>query len=160
MPIRNTSPDWSWPDFPSACSTAFQSGSAACTTPAGPAMTRSIPSNHARRFIGHLPRSCRRPLLQHGMETVEERYAPLQQIVVVRRAGRERADGQVYAGRLLVGELAVAQVGLVHDLCDDLDPPILDAEALHQGLEGAVLPVMAKVRPEHVEGNALARSVG
>src|SRR5215831_3472052 len=159
MPILNTSPDWSWPDLPSACSTAFQSGSAACTTPAGPATTRSIPSNHARRFIGHLPRSCRSSLLQHGMETVEERYALLEQIMVVRGAGGESADGQVHAGRLLMGELAVAQVGLVHDLRDELDPPILDAEALDQGFEGAVLAVMAEVRSQHVEGNALARGI-
>src|SRR5215467_1664633 len=159
IPILKTSPDWSWPDFPSACSTAFQSGSAACTTPAGLATTRSIPSNHARRFIGHLPGSGRRFLLQHGMETVEERDAPLEQIVVVGVAGGKRADGQIHAGRLLAGELAVSQIGLVHDLRDDLDPPILDAEALDQGLEGAVLTVTAEVRPEHVEGNALARGV-
>src|SRR5215469_16591509 len=159
IPILKTSPDWSWPDFPSACSTAFQSGSAACTTPTGLATTRSIPSNHAQRFIGHLPGSCRRFLLQHGMETVEERDAPLEQIVVVGVAGGKRADGQIHAGRLLAGELAVSQIGLVHDLRDDLDPPILDAEALDQRLEGAVLPMVAEVRPEHVEGNAFARGI-
>src|SRR5215467_6809385 len=159
IPILKTSPDWSWPDFPSACSTAFQSGSAACTTPTGLATRRSIPSNRARRFIGHLPCSCRRFLPQHGMETVEERDAPLEQIVVVGVAGGERADGQIHAGRLLAGELAVPQIGFVHDLCDDLDPPILDAEALDEGLEGAVLPVMAEVRPDHIEGNALARGI-
>src|SRR5215831_13875877 len=159
MPILKTSPDWSWPDFPSACSTAFQSGSAACATPAGLATTRSTPSNHAQRFIGHLPRSCCRSLLQHGMETIEKRDAPLEQIVVVRSAGGERADGQIHAGRLLAGELTVAQVGFVHALRHDLDAPILDAEALGQGLEGAVLPVMAEFRPEHVEGNALARGI-
>src|SRR5215475_15478118 len=74
-------------------------------------------------------------------------------------AGGEGADGQVHTGRLLMGELAVAQVGLVHDLRDELDPPILDAEALDQGLEGAVLAVMAEVRSQHVEGNALARGI-
>ena len=32
IPTRKTSPGWSWPDLPSACSTAFQSGSAARAT--------------------------------------------------------------------------------------------------------------------------------
>src|SRR5262249_58592652 len=126
----------SWPDSPSVRSTACQSVWADCTSSAGMATTRSIPSNHARRFIGHLPGSGRRFLLQHGMETVEERDAPLEQIVVVGVAGGKRADGQIHAGRLLAGELSVAQIGLLHALRDDLDPPLLDAPALDQGLGG------------------------
>src|SRR5262245_16240064 len=48
IPTRNTSPACSWPDLPRACSTAFQSGSAARATPA-PLTIRAIPKTRSAR---------------------------------------------------------------------------------------------------------------
>jgi len=52
------------------------------------------------------------------------------------------------------------QVRLVHDLGDDLGPPILDAEPLDERLERAVFAVMPKLRAKHVERDALAGRIG
>src|SRR5207249_9513359 len=60
---------------------------------------------------------------------------------------------------LAAAELAVVQVGLVHDLRDDPHAPVLDAEALDECLEGAILAVVSEIGPEDVERHALARGV-
>src|SRR5262249_32215098 len=54
----------------------------------------------------------------------------------------------------------VVEVRLMHDLRDDLDPPVLDPEAPDDRLERAVLAVMAEVGAEDVERYALAGGVG
>src|SRR5207249_2038298 len=58
------------------------------------------------------------------------------------------------------GELAVAEIGFVHDLGDDPEPPVLEAEALQERFERAVLAVMPELGAEDVEGDPLLGSVG
>jgi hypothetical protein len=53
----------------------------------------------------------------------------------------------------------LAEIGLVHDLRDELHALILDPEALDERLEGAVFPVVAEVGAQHVKRDALARGV-
>src|SRR4029453_12050159 len=72
----------------------------------------------------------------------------------------ETLDGEVKSRRLVASEFPVVQVRLVHDLGDDLDPPILDAEPLDERLERAVFAVMPKLRTEHIEWDALAGRIG
>src|SRR5262245_28800171 len=100
-----------------------------------------------------------RLLLQDRIETVEERHAALEQVVILRRGLRQRPDRQVDAGRLVSRELAVVQIRLVDDLGDELHTPVLEPEPPHQRLERAVLAVVAEVGAQHVERNALARGV-
>jgi hypothetical protein len=80
--------------------------------------------------------------------------------MIVRCGLDEAVDRQIHAHGLGPGELAVVQVGLVHDLGDQADPGILDAKALDDGLERAVLAVMAEVGAEDIERDPLARRVG
>ena len=47
IPTRNTSPGCTWPDLPSACSTAFQSGSAARASPAAPTIKTTATKTRA-----------------------------------------------------------------------------------------------------------------
>src|SRR5438034_1651735 len=98
--------------------------------------------------------------LQHRVQTVEDRHAALEQILVIRGGLGEALDREVDPRRLAARELAVVQVRLVHDLGDDLGAPILDTEPLDEGLERTVLAVMPELRAEHVEGNAFAGRVG
>src|SRR5712692_4409984 len=98
--------------------------------------------------------------LQHRVQTVEDRHAALEQVVIVLRSLGEAFDGQIDPGGLVARELSVVQVRLVHDLGDDLGAAILDPEALDQRLEGAVLTVMSELCAEHVERDALARGIG
>src|SRR5262245_54958617 len=72
----------------------------------------------------------------------------------------QAVDPEIKARRLIPRELAVVQVGFVHNLGDRPNPAILDAEALDEGLERAVLAVVAEVGTEDVERDALAGSVG
>src|SRR4030095_12120509 len=48
----------------------------------------------------------------------------------------------------------------VNDLGDHFDAPVLDSEALDEGLECAVLAVMAEVGAEDIERDPLARGIG
>src|SRR5436309_756695 len=148
------------------------SGTLISVTPAragAPRVTPYVPSaasaalNRPRRDIVRLciaatylrPARLRLLLLQDRVETVEDRHAALEQVVIVRRGLGERADGEIHARRLVPCELAVVQVRLVDDLRDDLDPPVLEPEPLDQGLERAVLAVMPEIRAEHIEWDAL-----
>src|SRR2546422_3543900 len=101
-----------------------------------------------------------RLLLQHRVEPIEDRHPALEQLVIVRRDLNEAVDRQVHARGLVTGELAVVQVGLVHDLGHRPDPAILEAEPPDQGLERAVLAVMAEVRAENIKRDPLAGGVG
>src|SRR5215813_8644140 len=118
IPTRKTSPAWSWPDLPSACSTAFQSGGAAWAAAGLPnrATNSATMTSSITRSLMVPPSDPLRLLLQHRVQPVEDRHTLRQELVIVRRRLGERPDGQVDAGRLVSGELAVAQVGLVHDL--------------------------------------------
>src|SRR5262252_5150991 len=80
--------------------------------------------------------------------------------MIVRGGLDQPVDREIHPRRLGPGELAVAQVSLVHDLRDGSDAPVLEAEAPDEGLERAVLAVVAEVRAENIERDALARSVG
>src|SRR5439155_685268 len=152
------------------------SGTLISVTPAragAPRVTPYVPSaasaalNRPRRDIVRLciaasylrPARLRLLLLQDRVETVEDRHAALEQVVVVRRGLGERADGEIHARRLVACELAVVQIRLVDDLRDELDPPVLEPESLDQRLERAVLAVMPEIRAEHVEGDALAGGI-
>src|SRR5262249_1831573 len=150
-----------WPDLPSACSTAFQSGGAAWAAAGLPnrATNSATMTSSITRSLMVPPSDPLRLLLQHRVQPVEDRHTLRQELVIVRRRLGERPDGQVDAGRLVSGELAVAQVGLVHDLGDELHASILHAEALHERLERAVLPVVSVLGAEHIERNPLARGV-
>src|SRR5689334_2543671 len=96
-------------------------------------------------------------LLQHGIEAVEDRHAPLEEPVIVPGAGRQSPDGEIEADRLGPGELSVVKVGLVHDLREGLDATIVEPESLDERLERAVLAVVPEVRVQNVEGNSFAR---
>src|SRR5207249_3720065 len=58
------------------------------------------------------------------------------------------------------GELAVAEIGFVHDLGDDPEPPVLEAQTLQERFERAVLAVVPELGAEDVEGDPLLGSVG
>src|SRR5947209_18441377 len=86
-----------------------------------------------------------RLLLQHRVETVENGHPAREEVVIIRRGLDETVDRQVHARGFVAGELAVVQIRLVHDLGDQLDAPVLDAEPLDERLECTVLAVMAEV---------------
>ena len=75
--------------------------------------------------------------LQHRVQPLEDRYAALEQLMVVQCDLDQAVDREIKARRLIPRELAVVQVGFVHDLGDRPDPAILDGEALDEGLERA-----------------------
>src|SRR5882724_1052965 len=101
-----------------------------------------------------------RLLLQHGVEAFEDRHPAGKQVIVVRGGLDEAVDGEVHARGLVAGELTVVEVRLMDDLGDHLDAPVLDPEALDEGLERAVLAVMAEVGAEGIERDPLARGIG
>src|SRR3989442_126087 len=183
IPMRKTSPGCIWPDLPSACSTAFQSGSAASAT-AGVLMIRTRPRTtiawfDLRDLMATLSLFTSRPpsavpvvvggattssasslLLQHRVEPVKDRHSSLEQFLILLGARREASDGEIHARGLVAGELAVVQVGLVHDLGHDPHAPVLDPEPLDQRLERAVLAVVPEVGAQDIERDALPRGVG
>src|SRR5262245_32373967 len=79
--------------------------------------------------------------------------------MVVRCGFDQAVDSEINARRLIPRELAVVQVGFVHDLGDRTDPAILDAESLDEGLERAVLALVPEVSAENIERDALAGGV-
>src|SRR5712692_1523376 len=101
-----------------------------------------------------------RLLLQHGVEAFEDRHPAGKQVIVVRGGLDEAIDREIDARGLVAGELAVVEVRLMDDLGDHLDAPILDPEALDQGLERAVLAVMPEVGPKDIERDPLPRGIG
>src|SRR5262249_9414660 len=157
MPMRKTSPDWSWPDLPSACSTTFQSGSAA-RAPTGAATIAISPRKACRCFTAwdlimqSLPFSSRVRLMEPGdvrpVDVLHERVDVLRcrgavvqvvrVLVHVERQDRRRARYAVrVVSRPLVHQFAVAvQVrekhpsrAPAHRLAhgDELGPPAVDA---------------------------------
>ena len=53
----------------------------------------------------------------------------------------------------------VVQVGLVHDLRDRLEAPVSEPKALEQGLECAVLALMAELGAHDIERDSLLRGI-
>src|SRR5262245_23459130 len=147
--------------FTSAAANAFSDRRVIPMTPSAASDALNNPRRVTFKSCMCLPHFCcvLRLLLQDRVETVEERHAALEQVVVVRRGLRQRPDGQVDAGRLVTRELAVVQIRLVDDLGDELHAPVLEPEPPDQRLERAVLAVVAEVGAQHVERNSLARGV-
>src|SRR5207302_9086247 len=69
----------------------------------------------------------------------------------------EAAHREVDPLGLAPRELPVVEVRLLHDLADRPEPRVLHPKAFDERLERAVLPVMAELRTEHVERDALLR---
>src|ERR671918_1957945 len=80
--------------------------------------------------------------------------------MIIRGAGRERLDGEIDAGGLAAGELPIVQVRLMHNLGNKLEAPVFEPESLDKRFKRAVLAMMAEVRSEHVEWNALPSGIG
>src|SRR5438552_17263459 len=95
-------------------------------------------------------------LLQHRIETVEDRHSTCEELMVIWGAARETFNGEIQPDGLLPRELPVVQIRLVHDLGDELDAAVFEGEALDQRLEGAVLAVVPEVRAQDIKGDALA----
>ena len=91
------------------------------------------------------PSGCRR------VEALEELHALGEDLGVVGRGGEERADGHVDAPRFLARVLAVAQVGLVHDLGEAGEAAIAQPRSLQERLEGTVLALVAELHAGRVE---------
>src|SRR5438445_1015698 len=163
MPMRKTSPDCSWPDLPSACSTIFQSGSAARAV-TGAATIATSPRKtivfNAWDFMGRSSLSSAVRLMERGdvrpfdvrhecVDVLRRRGAVVQVVRVlvhIERQDRRRARHAVrVVGRPLVHQFAVAvRVGeehpsraATHRLAhgDELGPPPVNApEAAREGL--------------------------
>ena len=80
--------------------------------------------------------------------------------MVVVRNRQEGPDRHVDATSLRVRVLAVAKVSLVHDLGEPHEAAIAELRPLDQGLERAVLPLVAQLDPGRVEGNGVLRELG
>src|SRR5262245_18419361 len=74
--------------------------------------------------------------------------------------GEQGAHRDINTARLFAGILAIAQVGLEHDLGEDIEPPITQAGSFHQGLERAVLSLMAQLHARRVERNRIVWKLG
>src|SRR5207248_9837041 len=93
------------------------------------------------------------------VETLEEREAVTEHLVVV-LVGREKpTDRQVDPARLLACELAVAQIRLVDDLGQAGQTPVPDPEALDERLERAIVAVVTELGPRRVERDRRRREV-
>src|SRR5262249_57620229 len=77
--------------------------------------------------------------------------------VVVGGGGEEGAPRHINTARLFVGILPVAQIRFVDDLRESLEAPITQAGSLHQGLERAVLTLMAQFHAGRIEWNRILR---
>src|SRR5215813_1592857 len=150
--------------FSALASSACSLSSGCCAQPIG------IAKHHATRnasaivvlLIAASPwlrRDGLRLLLQHRVETLEDCHPALEELVIVRRGLHKTVDREINTRGLVAGELAVMQVRLMDDLGDRFDAPVLDPEAFDEGLERAVLAVMAKVCAEHIKPDPLTRSV-
>src|SRR5262245_37156305 len=157
MPMRKTSPDWSWPDLPSACSTIFQSGSAA-RAPTGATTIATSPRKTIGRFnawdfiMRSLPFFSRVRLMEPGdvrpVDVLHERVDVLRcrgavvQVVrvlvhVERQDRRRTRHAMRVIGRPLVHQFAVAvRIGEEHPARapahrlahgDELGPPPVEA---------------------------------
>src|SRR5947199_5432352 len=89
--------------------------------------------------------------LQHRVESVKDRHAPLEQLLILLGARREASDGEIDARGLVAGELAVVQISLVDDLRNDFHAPVLDPEPTDQRLERAVLAMVSEVGAQDIE---------
>src|SRR2546428_2465564 len=163
MPMRKTSPDCSWPDLPSACSTIFQSGSAARAV-TGAATIATSPRKtivfNAWDFMGRSSLSSRVRLMEPGdvrpvdvlhecVDVLRRRGAVVQVVRVLVHIERQDRRGARHAvrvvGRPLVHQFAVAvRVGeehpsraATHRLAhgNELGPPPVNApEVPHESL--------------------------
>src|SRR5687767_8805546 len=124
-------------------------------------------SNHGRVLIGvssyrmstppdgnlRVAQSVLPPPRRARIEPFEERDAMGQYPLVIGIRGEEPPDRDVDPARLLARELAVSQIGFMHDLGETPKPTIPKPGPLHQRLERAIVAVVAKVHARCVEGN-------
>src|SRR5215471_11047201 len=149
MPTRKTSPACTWPDLPSACSTAFQSGSAARARPGVPeamsaASTISCPSIRSLMAISSCDSRAVRPggsveLLGHRLPLRAFQEGDLgHRVVVLHR----RHDGHGAESRVglhgLGGRRGERALGLRHHLA--LGPRVLEVVVLGDRLGLGDLP--------------------
>src|SRR6516225_9798167 len=108
------------------------------------------------QWTGHLPSL----LPEKLVEVIEHFGAALDPPRIPARGGADAVDERPDAGDLGATELVVLEVDVVDDLADRAQRGVLEAGALNQHLESALVTFMSELRLEHVEAQlAFLRSI-
>src|SRR5438094_9234612 len=91
------------------------------------------------------------PPRSRGIEPFEQGHPLRENLVIIGGRGEQRAHRDIDAARLLARILPVTQICLVHDFRQPDEPPIPQACPLEQGLERAVLALMAQLDTGRIE---------
>src|SRR5512132_1580019 len=93
---------------------------------------------------------------EYGIESVEDRRAAGETLVVVARIRADTGDQHLDARGFLAAELAVLEVDVVDDLGDRRQRRIIETGSGQEHLEAAAVALMGKLGLEHIEAQ-LAR---
>src|SRR5215813_5640830 len=96
-------------------------------------------------------------LSNRRVESIEQRQPLGERLLVVLHSGQEPAQDKVEPARLFAREFFVAKISLVDDLGNRRQAAVAKSRAVQQGLEGAVISVVAELDAGHVEGDGARR---